>query len=407
MNDDNFIVFSPIQLIICMTLDIPEEQWKILDKTYFVIGKTLNIVSTESTEEVFINNSTNIAFIGKRDQSTIVIEVEDKKYVIKGQTEYIFSLFFTLAGCKYSTYSQNDLQILEVLDKNHFGKIIKAQLLFDNQIYILKTIRKKKLNIISEQTLQYESYLTTLPNHPFIINLCFTIHNEPKYFLGYEYPKGGKLLFRLEKLGQPKLDYIRLYAAELTLALEHLSKYVKHPNLLKPDNVLLDSNGHIKLVIYTEPNEFSDNLTLDFPEFTPEYIDKQQTDYKSLIWFLGCFLYNMVYFSHPFEDKTQAKTFDNILHKELTFPKPAEKQITDLIQKLLRKNPEERLTFDQIKIDPFFENLDWNKVYHKQIIERLNLMAISKDDDGNSDKETTPHMAEFENFSCDFTNNIK
>lgn len=139
-------------------------------------------------------------------------------------------------------------ELLRVIGKGSFGKVMQVRKKDTGRIYALKTIRKA--HIVSRHevthTLAERTVLGQVQN-PFIVGLKFSFQTADKLYLGLPYTNGGELFHHLQNEGRFSEERSRFYAAELLCALEHLHSFHVIYRDLKPENILLDYNGHIAL----------------------------------------------------------------------------------------------------------------------------------------------------------------
>ena len=363
------------------------------DRYYWLFGKTLKISSTSSlkdaTKEIRIEKSTVINLIDKGKYFEMTIETEKGPYVLMGSRNDVVPCFCALSNCKNLGLSMEDFEIICVLGKGFFGKVLKVRKKDNNTLYAIKTIRKKKLieeNSVS--TITAERSLTLIQNNPFIIKLCFAFQNPHKFYLGMEYAEGGELLHYLRQFPIIPIDDTRLYIAEIICALEHLHKNNVIYRDLKPSNILLDNSGHIKITDFGLSKNVSDSDGLaatfcgTFEYMAPEIIQHLEYDYKVDIWSLGVVFYEILNGETPFYAENQEELFNNIINKEVKFSKFMHRQASNLIKKFLNKNPANRPTFEEIKADPFFSKLKWDDVLAKKNQPaHLNENCFGADDD--------------------------
>ena len=353
------------------------------NRYYWLCGNILKLSKTsninELSKEIVISPSTNIYIREDKKRPELLIDCDDGPYNLSGPMKEILPLYYALRDLKepndMKQLSKDNFRILSVLGKGFYGKVFLVQKIDSGDLYALKVIRKKKLiELDSLSTIVAERSLPlSIPSHPFIVSLCFAFQTQYKFYLGLEYAAGGQLLQYLKQFAVIPIEDIRLYIAEITLALQHLHDNGIIYRDLKPENVLLDITGHIKITDFGLSKNVgqNDGTTSTFcgtyEYMAPEIVQHIEYDYKIDIWSLGCLFYEILFGISPFYDEAQEKIFQNILHKEPDFPKFGHRSAMALMKLLLSKNPEERPTFEQIKSDPFFRGLNWESVIKKQV----------------------------------------
>lgn len=154
-------------------------------------------------------------------------------------------------------------------------------------------------------------------HHPFIVQLHWSFQNDQKLFFVLDYCPGGELFGLLSKRNRLTEDQARFYAAQLVLALEYLhSKDILYRDL-KPENVMLDKRGYVKLTDFglsrfklTE----KDVSVCGTPEYlAPEIIQKSGHGKEVDWWCLGCLIYEMVTGIPPFSAQSRTELFSKIV----------------------------------------------------------------------------------------------
>jgi len=165
----------------------------------------------------------------------------------------------------------------------------------------------------------------------------------------------------------------KFYAAQIVLALECLHEHNTIYRDLKPENILLDKNGYLKITDFGLSKR-GDRKTYTFcgtPEYlAPEIITGVGHDKAVDWWSLGTLLYEMLSGRCPFYSKNRKEMFAMITDKPVTPRKEFSEEATDLIQKLLDRNPKKRIGSEgayQIKEHPFFEDIDFDALYRQEI----------------------------------------
>lgn len=374
------------------------------DKAYCITERSFKIASSSSSDEILISESTNISFIGNKISSRIIIETENEKYVFSSPEKESFPCFFSLLKIKYKSYASLDgFSIMTLKDKDYYGKYMIIKSTSDDQTYLIRTISKKKIFSDTASPSPVETLLY-IPDHPFQLNICFTIEKENKYYIASEFSE--KNLFSIvQRLSLPNIDAIKIWTAELLIFLEHLTKYYSDPIIFSEDNLLLDTDGHLKFYVHAEQQDSAGKKPRAFDLFPPEKIENKKTDFKSIIWSFGCCLYYLMMEKYPFENENQLRAMEMILNDEPEFSKYLYKPAMDLIKKCLQKKKEDRPDFDQIKNHPFFAKvINWESIFNKECQMTKNLVTQYNDD--GSDSNLGSNSA-FYGFSWDSVNNAR
>jgi serum/glucocorticoid-regulated kinase 2 len=271
-----------------------------------------------------------------------------------------------------------DFELLKVVGKGSFGKVMQVRKKDTSRIYALKTIRKAHIISRSEvaHTLAERSVLAQI-NNSFIVPLKFTFQSPEKLYFVLAFVNGGELFHHLQKEQRFDVNRSRFYTAELLCALECLHGFNVIYRDLKPENILLDYQGHIALCDFglcklDMKDEDRTNTFCGTPEYlAPELLMGQGYNKTVDWWTLGVLLYEMLTGLPPFYDENTNEMYRKILSEPLHFPghdvvPPAAK---DLLTKLLNRNPEERLGANgsaEIKAHPFFHAIDWRKLLQRK-----------------------------------------
>ncbi|GFZ17952.1 phototropin 1 [Actinidia rufa] len=245
-----------------------------------------------------------------------------------------------------------------------------------------------------------EREILDMLDHPFLPALYASFQTKTHICLITDYCPGGELFLLLDR--QPlkvlKEDAVRFYAAEVIVALEYLHCQGIIYRDLKPENVLLQSDGHVSLtdfdlscltsckpqllipdvnekkkhhkgqqspIFMAEPMRASNSFVGTEEYIAPEIITGAGHTSAVDWWALGILLYEMLYGYTPFRGKTRQKTFANILHKDLKFPGSISASLSakQLMYRLLHRDPQNRLGScegaHEIKRHPFFRGLNW------------------------------------------------
>lgn len=299
----------------------------------------------------------------------------------------------------------DDFEPITCLGKGSFGTVLLVRHKSTGILYAQKQFTKASLTVhkrLVEQTKTERTILESVNRHPFVVKLFYAFQDHEKLYLILEYAQGGELFTHLAMERMFKEDAAAFYMAQMVLALEHL-----HCNVgviyrdLKPENCLLDSDGHLvltdfglsKVAVGGEDRCNSSLGTIDY--MAPEVIQGKSYGKACDWWSLGALGFDLLTGSPPFKGNNHAKITEKILKQKLMLPYFLGPDSKDLLIRLLRKDPAKRLGYHiqkdikTIKGHRFFRNIDW-KALERREIEPPILPVV-----------TDPALAE--NFSADFT----
>jgi serine/threonine protein kinase len=142
----------------------------------------------------------------------------------------------------------SQFEILDVLGKGSFGEVFLVKKKGEEQLYAMKSLLKSKVK--SQNLTKYvmtERDVLTLMNNPFIVQIHGAFQTKEKLYLVLEYCPGGDLEKKIIREKKISESIVKMYAAEIILAIEYLHKREIIFRDLKPANVVLDSEGHAKI----------------------------------------------------------------------------------------------------------------------------------------------------------------
>ncbi|XP_015838959.2 ribosomal protein S6 kinase beta-2 [Tribolium castaneum] len=299
-----------------------------------------------------------------------------------------------------------DFRILSVLGKGGYGKVfqvIKETGSDKESIYAMKILHKASIVRNQKDTAHTKAERNILEavKHPFIVELIYAYQTNGKLYLILEFLQGGELFTMLEKEGLLLEETAIFYLSEILLAIEHLHFLGIVYRDLKPENVLLDSKGHVKLTDFGLCKEHIRDgvLTHTFcgtiEYMAPEILTRSGHGKEVDWWSFGALAYDMLTGAPPFQGDTRKKTIEKILRGKLFLPPYLTQDSKDLIRKLLKRQVSARLGTVEgasaIKNHPFFKNVNWDDVLAKRITPPVPESMLKKKEDDTS------------NFDCKFT----
>ncbi|XP_019628022.1 PREDICTED: protein kinase C iota type-like isoform X5 [Branchiostoma belcheri] len=284
----------------------------------------------------------------------------------------------------------DEFDLLRVIGRGSYAKVLMVKLRKTQRIYAMKVVKKELVNDDEDiDWVQTEKHVfETASNHPFLVGLHSCFQTESRLFFVIEFVNGGDLMFHMQRQRKLPEDHARFYAAEISCALNFLHERGIVYRDLKLDNVLLDSDGHVKLTDYGMCKEglHPGDTTSTFCG-TPNYIAPEilrGEDYGSSVdwWALGVLLFEMLAGRSPFDivgntenpdQHTEDYLFQVILEKTIRIPRSLSVRAASALKGFLNKNPAERLGcapvtgFSDIQHHTFFKPIDWDALEARQV----------------------------------------
>ena len=298
-----------------------------------------------------------------------------------------------------------DFDPLRCLGKGTYGTVLLVKQARTGKLYAQKQFRKASLTVhkqLVEQTKTERSILESINRHPFVVKLYYAFQDHEKLYLILEYAQGGELFEHLRTERMFPEETAAFYMAEMVLALEHLHHTVGVVYRdLKPENCLLDSEGHLLLTDFGLSKEAIDgehrckSMTGTVEYMAPEVIQMQSYGTAVDWWSFGILGFDLLTGSTPFRANNDMKIRDKIVKAKLMLPYFLSPDAKDLLTRLLRKEPKKRLgacmpkDMQSIKSHRFFRKIQWAKLERRELEPPITPLI------------TDPELAE--NFSTEFT----
>ncbi|CAH9143977.1 unnamed protein product [Cuscuta epithymum] len=300
--------------------------------------------------------------------------------------------------------SIDDFEIIKPISRGAFGRVFLSKKRITGDLFAIKVLKKADMirkNAV-ESILAERDILISVRN-PFVVRFFYSFTCRENLYLVMEYLNGGDLYSLLRNLGCLDEDVARVYIAEVVLALEYLhSLRVVHRDL-KPDNLLIAHDGHIKLTDFglskvglinstddlsgpavsgtsmmddDESRQFaseqqsgrhrkrSDVGTPDY--LAPEILLGTGHGFTADWWSVGVILFELIVGIPPFNAEHPQKIFENILNRKIPWPRVPDEMSSEaenLIDCLLTEDPNQRLGANgatEVKEHPFFRNINWD-----------------------------------------------
>ena len=271
----------------------------------------------------------------------------------------------------YNKVKLEDFQFIRLIGVGSYGKIYVASKKSSNKLYAIKILNKKNIyNQNERQNIKTERTVLAKLNHPFIMKLYYAFQTRESLYFITQFMYGGELNYHIykEKNNYFSEEKARFYAAEIIVAINYLHKNNCIYRDLKPENVLLDKDGHIKIIDFglskiCSANPCKTNTLCGTPEYlAPEVLFEKEYGIEVDWWSLGVIIYEMLSGYLPFKIISGEKISKNVYKKRIKIFNHFSKSAENLIKRLLEYNPKKRLKYDDIINHSFFRGTNWDKI---------------------------------------------
>ncbi|XP_038834014.1 protein kinase C theta type-like [Salvelinus namaycush] len=297
---------------------------------------------------------------------------------------------------EHHKFTLDNFILHKMLGKGSFGKVFLAELKSSREFFAVKALKKDVVLMDDdvECTMVERRVLSLAWEHPFLTHLHCTFQTTENLFFVMEYLNGGDLMFHIQNCHKFDVQRSTFYAAEIICGLQFLhSKGIVYRDL-KLDNVLLDSEGHIKIADFgmCKENMEGETRTCTFCG-TPDYIAPEillGQKYGSSVdwWSFGVLLYEMLIGQSPFHGRDEEELFQSIRTDDPCYPRWLTKDARDILIKLFVREPERRLGVKgNIRQHSFFKDTDWNALEKREVAPPFRPTVKSPSDVSNFDKE--------------------
>ena len=257
-----------------------------------------------------------------------------------------------------------DFTLIKELGVGSFGRVLLVQHNLTQAQYAIKAIDKRnKANIQEKPYFRREIEIMYRIHHPNVVKLFGHFEDNTYCYFIMEYIAGGNIYSYVPKNGIHTISTQQVASIikdviSATYFLHHMYPPIIHRDI-KPENVLLGDNMRAKLTDFGWSNymqgDFKRTTVCGTPIYlAPEMINNTGHDEKVDIWCIGVLLFELITGQQPWQGSDVQTVKYNISRLKINWPKQMDRNAADLISKILRYNPEERISLRNMLMHPFF-----------------------------------------------------
>lgn len=275
-------------------------------------------------------------------------------------------------------FNVKDFDLRATVGTGTFGRVrvVKIKGSHDRTPLALKIMKKSEVIRLKQvEHVKAETAILSQIEHPFIVNLLATFQDEKRLFLVLEFINGGELFSHLRTEGRlPDAD-AKFYSAEIVLAFAYLHEKNIIYRDLKPENLLIDCDGHMKITDFGFAKVVEDRTwTLcGTPEYlAPEIIQSKGHGRAVDWWALGILIFEMLAGYPPYYDENPFGIYQKVLAGKIEFPKHLDVKAKDLVKKLLMHDRAKRFGClkngaEDIQKHKWYRGIEWDQVAARKV----------------------------------------
>ncbi|XP_076129940.1 rhodopsin kinase GRK1b [Alosa pseudoharengus] len=362
--------------------DRQQKAQKIVNKYYESASKTFcSFLDEKAVSRVKEDHKNTRGDLFKESEQILLKHLEAKAHAGFKDSMY-FLRFIQFKWLEGQSVAEDWFNDFRVLGKGGFGEVCACQMKATGKMYANKKLNKKRLKKRKGyEGAIVEKRILAKVHSRFIVTLAYAFQTKNDLCLVMTIMNGGDLRFHMYNVDEknPGFNEQRacFYTAQIICGLEHLHQHRIVYRDLKPENVLLDDAGHVRLsdlglAVELPPGQDKTKGYAGTPGFmAPELLEHKEYDYTVDYFTLGVTLYEMVAAKGPFRVRGEQVENDEvkrrILKDPVSYPDKFSKELKDICEGLMEKDPVKRLGFKdnecaELKSQAYFKELNWGRL---------------------------------------------
>ena len=346
---------------------VKEGQVEIYQKNIYL--RTLNKMEYFGERALLTNEVRSATVIAKNDVELYSLDSESFH---QNLSEMMLNYLNISLYLHDETVSLDDLIFIKEVGKGNYGSVSLVMNKRTKFPYAIKAINK--YHIITEnmtENIELEKNILLKIDHPFIVKLVKCLKDENNIFFLLEYIKGKELFDVIRDIGYLNKDQTNFYIASMMIAIQYLHERKIIYRDIKPENIIIETNGYLKLIDFGTAKEIEDRTKtiIGTPHYmAPEIILGGGYSFQVDFWSISICMYEFMCGQVPFGEKDDdpMEIYFSIINDHLGFPNEyvdLDKEFKHLMRKMLDKNPSNRLSnFHSIKNSSWFKDFKWDEL---------------------------------------------